>query len=280
MGRAKAWLPWFGVPMIEHVVDRVAPAVDEVIVVRSAELELPPLRARIVTDREPGRGPLCGIRDGLAAAHAELAFVTSTDAPFVTSGYVRGLLARGRAVAPVAEGRVQVLSAVYPCTAWKQAAELLERGRARPLALLEALDFEPIEAAEAVARGRTVESGERLESVEPIEGAEGAERWPWRGFNTPAEYLGCAREVDPDATAELELIGRAARGLEERIHRVPIGTLAEVLACVPSRRPLLDGERVAKPFLVSLGGRELVRDARLPVGPGERLSVIDAMAGG
>ena len=58
MGRAKAWLPWFGRPMIEHVVDCLLPAVDEVVVVTSAELDLPPRPARVVSDRMPERGPL------------------------------------------------------------------------------------------------------------------------------------------------------------------------------------------------------------------------------
>ena len=256
MGRPKARLPWFGRSMLEHVLDRLRPVVDELIVVASAELELPPIDARIVRDREPDRGPLAGIREGLAAARSDLAFVTSTDAPFLTPEHVRSLLERGRAVAPLAEGRVQVLSAVYPCTGWKQAEALLERGVARPLALLECLDYEPLEI--------------HLDEATP----------PWRGFNTPSEYLACARHVDPNARAELELLGRAARASERRLSSWPIGTLSELLARAPTRLPLVEAGRVAPAFLASLGGRELVRDGALPVGPGERVSVIDAQAGG
>jgi molybdopterin-guanine dinucleotide biosynthesis protein A len=256
MGRPKARLPWFGRSMLEHVLDRLRPVVDELIVVASAELELPPLDARIVRDREPDRGPLEGIREGLAAAHSDLAFVTSTDAPFLTPEHVNSLLERGRAVAPLAEGRVQVLSAVYPCTAWKEAAALLERGVARPLALLEGLGYEPLESP--------------LDEATP----------PWRGFNTPSEYLACARSVDPSARAELELLGRAALASERRLSSWPIGTLSELLAQAPTRLSLVQEGRVASAFLASLGGRELVRDGAVPVGPGERVSVIDAQAGG
>lgn len=261
MGRAKAWLPWFGRTLVEHVVERLRPAVDELIVVRSERLDLPPLDARVVTDREPERGPLAGIRDGLAAARSEWAFVTATDTPFLTPAHVEALFARRRAAAPVAEGRIQVLSAVYPCTAWREAGALLERGVSRPLALLEALDYEPV-------------------FVGPDPGLGAAP--PWRGFNTPAEYLVAAREVDPEAQAELELLGRAARAAGWSCRCLPIGTLASLLAAAPARVGLLDagGERVAPPFLVSLGGRDIVRHGALPVGPGERASVIDAQMGG
>jgi hypothetical protein len=49
---------------------------------------------------------------------------------------------------------------------------------------------------------------------------------------------------------------------------------------LPGSLGLVDGDRVAKAHLVSLGGRDLVRDLAVPVGPGERVSVIDALAGG
>jgi molybdopterin-guanine dinucleotide biosynthesis protein A len=256
MGRAKAWLPWFGRTMIEHVVESLRPAVDEVIVVTSASLDLPALDVRVVVDREEGRGPLAGIREGLAAANAERAFVTSTDVPFLTTRYVERLFAHAGAVAPVAEERVQVLSAVYPCAAWSQADALLERGIARPLALLESVGYTP------------------------LDGPVSSEAPAWRGFNTPGEYLDCARAVDPAASAELELLGRAALGSDRRVRSVPIGTLSELLADAPPELKILEGDRVAPAFLVSLGGRDLVRNALVPIGPGERVSVIDGLAGG
>lgn len=197
MGRAKAWLPWFGRSLIEHVVDQLLPVVDEVIVVTSEALDLPALPARVVRDREPERGPLAGLRDGLEAASADHVFVTSTDAPFLTSDFVARMLEVGRPCAPVAEGHVQVLCAVYPGSAGKDAARLLEAGISRPLRLLESLDFEAIEWSPAgsvagdVAHGRNAAVGSRG----PIEAP------PWRGFNTPQAYLDGVRSVDPDASA-------------------------------------------------------------------------------
>jgi len=257
MGRAKAWLPWFGRTMIEHVVHQLGSAVDEVVIVTSKQLDLPPLDALIVEDREVDLGPLAGIRDGLKAAGSDLAFVTSADAPFLTPGYVEEMLDHGGPVAPRADGHVQVLSAVYPGSAWKEADSLLSHGTKRPLALLEGLGFDAIDW----------DSGDA-----PA---------PWQAFNTPAEYLAVARSIRPDAVAQVELLGRAALGLDSSRFKVPIGTLGEVLAGLPlpDSLRLVEGVRLAEPYLVSLGGRDLVRNLDLPVGPGERVSVIDAPTG-
>jgi molybdopterin-guanine dinucleotide biosynthesis protein A len=249
--------------MIEHVVERLRPVVDEVVVVTSKDLSLPILRARIVEDRDAALGPLAGIRDGLEACGAEIAFVTSTDAPFLATQHVAGLLdsATPEAVCvPEAEGHLQVLSAVYPASAWKEADRLLSQGRRRPLELLERVGFEALQ----------------LEAPWP------AGQAPWHGFNTPEEYLIAARNADPAACAEVELLGRAALGLESRHFRVPIGRLGEVLAALPLPKSLqlVENGKLGKPHLVSLGGRDLVRDLDVPIGPGERVSVIDALAGG
>jgi molybdopterin-guanine dinucleotide biosynthesis protein A len=260
MGRAKAWLPWFGKSMIEHVVGVLRPVVDEVIVVTSTAISLPPLDARIIEDREAELGPLAGIRDGLEAAGSDLAFVTSTDAPFLTPDHVVGMLDRGIALAPRADGHVQVLSAVYPGAAWKEADELLRNGQRRPLALLERLGFESIE----------------------VETAAGGMPAPWQGFNRPEEYLFWARAIEPDAKARVELLGRAALEVESRRFESPIGTLGEVLGALslPESLRLVEGGRIAKAHLVSLSGRDLVRSLDLPIGPDEEVSVIDALAGG
>lgn len=261
MGRAKAWLPWFGGrTLVEHVVECLHPAVDEIVVVTSSDLDLPPLEARIVRDREPERGPLAGLRDGLAAIESDFAFVTATDAPFLTPGYVRGMLDRGVPCAPVADGHVQVLSAVYPRSAAGLAEGLLAADRARPLALLEALDFE---------------------AIEPV-GLDVAEAPPWQGFNTPEAYLAAVRAEDPRARCEVELLGRAATRGAPPVVACPVGSLGEVLAHATADRDLtlVEEGRVARAHLASLGGRDLVRDLRLPVGPGERVTVLDAQAGG
>jgi len=256
MGRDKAWLAWRGRPLVVHVVEALRQSVDEVVVVASAELDLPPLDARVVRDREPELGPLGGIREGLAHVSAELAFVTGTDAPFLTPEFVEALLAYECAAAVELNGIVQNLCAVYPRAALPLAEALLAEGRMRSMHLLE-------------------EVGYRKVPADAIPDAEFM-----RGFNTPGEYLRAVRRVDPQATATLEFLGRARLALDRRDLEVPVGTLAEVLAHTRPTLELVDGARVARPFLVSLDGRTFVRDVAVPIGPGEKVIVLDASVGG
>ena len=256
MGRAKAWLPWRGRPMLVHVVEVLRRAVDEVLVVSSGKLELPPLDVAVVADREPHLGPLAGIREGLAHTRAELAYVTATDAPFLEPGFVEAMLRFGCAAAPEVDGHVQTLAAVYPRSALPCAEALIRAGRMRPLHLLEAAQYRAV-PAEELPEARAV-----------------------RGFNTPADYLSAVREVEPGATATLELLGRARLALGRRELEVPVGTLAELLAHARPALELVEDGRVARPFLVSLEGRRFLRDASVPVGPGERVIVLDASVGG
>src|SRR5262245_51158105 len=84
MGEDKALLDWEGVPLVVHVCEQVRRAVDGPLVVVAAEGQaLPGLDgSEVVTDLEPDRGPLEGLRTGLAALapRADVAFVTSVDA--------------------------------------------------------------------------------------------------------------------------------------------------------------------------------------------------------
>lgn len=256
MGRDKAWLPWQGRALVSHVVATLRAAVDEVVVVASAELALPRLEARVVRDRAPDLGPLAGIREGLAALHAERAFVTGTDAPFVTRRYVEALLAFGCAAAPDVDGHVQTLSAVYPRSGLAHAERLLAERRMRPLFLLEACEYRVVPARS-------------LPDLDAV-----------RGFNTPEEYLKAVRDRDGKATATLEFLGRSRLAMGRAALEVPVGTLAEILSRTHPTLELLEGMRVARPYLVSIGARAFVRDASIPVGPGERVIVMDASVGG
>lgn len=256
MGRAKAWLPWQGRPLVAYVVDRLREAVDEVVVVTSRELDLPRLDAQVVCDREPELGPLAGIREGLSHVRAELAYVTATDAPFLTPEFVKTLLSFGRAAAPELNGFIQTLAAVYPRNAAVCATKLLDAGRRRPLDLLESQHYR------------------RVSEVELPNLAAG------RGFNTPEEYLEAVRAGGDPAPAVLELLGRAQLAAGRREIEVPVGTLSEVLAFAPPELGLVEDGSVARHFLVSLDGRGFVRDGRIPVGPGEHVIVLDASVGG
>ena len=100
-----------------------------------------------VVDVYPNWGALGGLHAAVSSCRREWAIVAACDLPFVTAELFRYLASLGMdhdAVVPVQEdGRAQPLAAIYratPCA--KQAAELIEAGRRRPLDLLEAVNTE------------------------------------------------------------------------------------------------------------------------------------------
>jgi molybdopterin-guanine dinucleotide biosynthesis protein A len=295
MGRPKALLPWFGRRMVDHVVALLAPCVDELLVVTSAELAprvfaglggrtepgaggRPSLRC--VVDAEPDRGPLAALRDGLDAMRAELAFATTTDAPFLTATHVEALLRAAvagrrdgdgedgagppRAIVPRADGFLQVLSAVYPRSAGREAAALLAAGIASPAALVERIDAQIRELGATGGATSGATSGPS----------------PWTGFNTPAEYLALARHRDPAATARVVWRSDVARASAEdspaEIARdVPIGRLDEVLRAAAKHPGAAESALREKRLRIVLAEGELEPDfdGALPIGPGERVVV-------
>ncbi len=255
MGRAKAWLPWRGRPMVAHLVAVLREVADEVVVVTSRDLELPPLPARVVRDPDPGLGPLAGIAEGLAHVDADLAYACGTDTPFLRPEFVRAVLSAGGAAAPEVDGHVQTLAAAYPRAGRREALSLLARGRRRALDLLEALGY------------RTLREDE-LPDLDSV-----------RSLDTPDAYLAAVAADGQPATAALEFAGRARRLAGCARLEVPVGRLAQVLGHAPARLALCRGDRIAPPYAVSLEGRVLVRDPRIPIGPGERVIVHDAYAG-
>ena len=140
MGRDKATLPFGGQTMLARIVATVSGVVDEVRVVVREGQEIAG-GYDIARDPAEGHGPLAGIRAGLAAVHAERAFVVSCDMPLLRAEYVAHLLAlsRGFEVAvPEIDGHRMVTSAVYAQSLLPIAVRLLAEGRRRPLDLIDA----------------------------------------------------------------------------------------------------------------------------------------------
>jgi molybdopterin-guanine dinucleotide biosynthesis protein A len=239
--------------MIAHVVSVLRRATDEVWVVGTPGLALPDLDARIVEDREPGLGPLGGIYEGLCHIDAELAYVTGTDAPFLSPEFARCMLAFGKAAAPVVDGHVHTMAAVYPRALADRARALIGEKKLRPLYLLEADDY--------VRVGR-----HELPDLDSL-----------RGFNTPDEYLRAVREEGGKGCATVEI--RRAGEPADRPCRiaVPIGTLAEILERVGLE--MRDHAELPPEYSVVLEGSGVIRDLSVPIGPGERMIVSGAESG-
>jgi molybdopterin-guanine dinucleotide biosynthesis protein A len=130
MGADKASLLWRGEPLVLHTLRAVqgglvSPSNDQlqgpVVVVRAVGQELPlmPDGVEVVDDTEPGRGPLQGLRDALAAlaGRTDVAFVAATDLPLLRPELVSLVLDAVQddvdAAVPVVEGRRHPLAAAY-----------------------------------------------------------------------------------------------------------------------------------------------------------------------
>lgn len=148
MGRPKAWLPFGDEVLLTRVVRVLTEVASPVVAVAAPEQEVPPLPAGVTVHRDPeeGRGPLQGIAVGLRAleGQCEMAFVSSTDAPFLHATFIRRLqdLVDGHDVAVVRENRRfhHPLAAIYRPSLAAAAEQLLADGRPRPFFLFEASD--------------------------------------------------------------------------------------------------------------------------------------------
>src|SRR5262245_57481224 len=97
MGTPKAALEWHGSTLLRRTVgilERVTGG--PVVVVRASGQDLPGLPDTVIVADDPreGKGPVQGIAAGLAALTgiADIAFVSSTDMPFLHPAFVRRVL--------------------------------------------------------------------------------------------------------------------------------------------------------------------------------------------
>jgi molybdopterin-guanine dinucleotide biosynthesis protein A len=146
MGASKALLPFGPETMLQRVVRLLGEVVSPIVVVAAAGQDLPPLPADVIVTRDEreGRGPLEGLRAGLAALppHVELAYATSCDVPMLVPGFVAQMLelSAGHDVAVMEiDGFTHPLSAVYRRSALPHVEALLAQDRLRPVFLFEAV---------------------------------------------------------------------------------------------------------------------------------------------
>ena len=143
MGTPKAWLDWHGATLLRRTCGVVARgAGGPVVVVRAAGQELPELPGdvHVVEDARDGQGPLQGLLAGLEAVEAELAFVASTDMPFLHPRFVGAVCAAASeadAAVPHIGGHRQPLAAAYRTTLAPVVAELVAQDRMKPAFLFE-----------------------------------------------------------------------------------------------------------------------------------------------
>lgn len=91
LGRPKAWLDFYGQPLVEVVVERLSSLFDEITVVTDKPGQYSHLGVRLTGDRLTGqlKSPLRGIHAGLLSSGRPGQFVVACDMPFINIDLVR-----------------------------------------------------------------------------------------------------------------------------------------------------------------------------------------------
>jgi len=88
MGQDKALMPFLGRPLIQHVVDRLNPIADEMLVTTNNPDDYRFLGIPLFRDLKPGRGALGGLYTALSAATCEAVAVVACDMPFASAALI------------------------------------------------------------------------------------------------------------------------------------------------------------------------------------------------
>jgi len=119
MGQDKALLPFLGRPLIQRVVDRLAPIADEMLVTTNAPDDYRFLGLPLFRDLKPGRGALGGLFTALSSATGEAVAVVACDMPFASATLIEaahGVLVQKDAdvvIPDSGDGNLEPIHAVY-----------------------------------------------------------------------------------------------------------------------------------------------------------------------
>jgi molybdopterin-guanine dinucleotide biosynthesis protein A len=164
--------------MLSRVVRLLGEAVRPLVVVAAPDQEVPPLppEVQVVRDEEKGRGPLQGLAAGLAAlkGHAEAAYLSSCDVPFLKPAFVRrliDLLGEASICVPRVGDYHHPLAAVYRVAVAEAVSRLLAENRLRPFFLFEAVPTRIVEAGELADVDPTFQTLRNLNTAQDYEAA-------------------------------------------------------------------------------------------------------------
>lgn len=270
MGVPKAALEWHGSTLLRRTCGVLGRAgLQPVVVVRAPGQELPPLPADVdvVDDPREGFGPLQGMAVGLAALadRADVAFVCSTDLPFLHSELVRRVLrpfdhpADGEAldvVLPVARGYPQPLAAAYRTRLAPVVAALVAADRLRPAFVFEDATVLRLDDDALLADAGLRAADPTLESLVNV--------------NERADYDAARARPAPEVTIECFGVLATRRGRGPRAARAAtVGAAARAVDLVLDRH-----------VLAAVNGDQTGRDGELPLMAGDTVAFLSADAGG
>jgi molybdopterin-guanine dinucleotide biosynthesis protein A len=268
MGRPKAALEWHGSTLLRRTAQIVARATSgPVVVVRAPGQELPELPDGVLVADDPreGRGPLQGIAAGLAAlsGRADIAFVSSTDMPFLHPAFIRGVLGvleedgAADVALPVARGYKQPLAAGYRVSLAGTAERLVKEDRLRPAFLFEECQVRALGDAELKANPVLAALDPDLDSLLNV--------------NTPADYDTARARPAPEVA--VQLFGTLAKGGQgggpHAVRAATVGAAAGALGVVFDRH-----------VTAALNGDQITRDPATPLAAGDTVLFLSADAGG
>ncbi len=268
MGAPKAGLEWHGSTLLRRTVGVLRRAVDgPVIIVRAPDQAVPetPDDVLIVDDDQEGLGPLQGLAVGLeaAAAHWEMAFVCSTDLPFLHPAYIRKVLAcfdeDTDVVLPMVHGHRQPLAAGYRTALAPQVQRLLTEGARKPAMLFDVVRTRRLDEDALLSDPALAAADPGLRSVLNI--------------NDPDDYARARATAPP--TVDVRCFGTLARsgGYDGHDGRpVAAATLEGAARAV--------GISLDQHVVAALNGDRITRDGHTPLMDGDRVSLLSADAGG
>jgi molybdopterin-guanine dinucleotide biosynthesis protein A len=181
-GEPKALLELNGRRIIERVLDAIAPAVDDLLLVTNTPERYAFLGLPMVGDAYPEGGALGGIYTGLRAAPGDAAFTVACDMPFLHREVVRLVVGRaGEAdvVIPRVGEQYETMHALYARACLGPMEERLQAGRLKIVGFFDRVRVLAIAEAE-VARHRdpaiafmNVNTPEELERARALAAALG-----------------------------------------------------------------------------------------------------------
>jgi len=264
MGTPKAALEWHGSTLLGRTVGIMARATSgPVVVVRASGQDLPelPEGTLVADDPREGRGPVQGIAAGLTAltGRADVAFVSSTDMPFLHPAFIRRMLrvleeSEATDVAlPVARGHEQPLAAAYRVSLAGAAERLVKEDRLRPAFLFDECRVETLDDA-ALKR-------------DPVLAALDPDLDSVLNLNTPADYAAARARPAPEVTAQF--FGTFTKGGDAGgphvVRAATVGGAADALAVVFDRH-----------VAAALNGDQITRDRATPLAAGDTVFFFSA----
>ena len=266
MGTAKAELPWHGSTLLRRTTGILARALDgPVLVVGAPGMPLPDLPTSVQVHDDPteGVGPLQGMAVGLAAAAeagADVAFVCSTDLPFLHVAFVRRVVravdAYTDAAVPHARGFRQPLAAAYRTALAPACARLVAEGRLRPAYLLDECRAVLLSDGELLADPALAAADPDLDSV--------------LNLNEPADYR--AAHARPQPEVSVQALGALVPAGQRGARSVRAATLGSAAAAV--------GVALDRHVVAAVNGDQLDRRPDSPLLAGDTVVLMSAHAGG